>query len=247
MKRLFTSASLMLAATPALAGGFDLDSLQNLTQQQFNELAQDLGAALSYKPLEPADALGIGGFDVGVVLSATSLTNTADLQAADTQGNIYSVLPVPTLRATLGLPVGNMDFGVMYSRVPGSQINLWGADLKWAILPGGVSTPAVAVRVSATRLDGVPSLGFETIGADLSISKGFLNLTPYGGVGEVWSRTAADSVFSNSTGFALQQVNLAQSKVFIGCGVNLGFSDLTFEADETGNIHTFSAKIGFRF
>jgi hypothetical protein len=67
-----------------------------------------------------------------------------------------------------------------------------------------------------------------------------LNFTPYGGVGEVWSRSAAD-------GLNLQQVNSAQPKVFVGCGVNLGIADVTVEADTTGAIRSVSAKLGFRF
>jgi hypothetical protein len=83
-------------------------------------------------------------------------------------------------------------------------------------------------------------MGFETIGADVSISKGFLNLTPYGGVGEVWSRTSTN-------GLALQQENLTQTKVFAGLGINLVVCDLTFEADTTGGIRSYSGKLGFRF
>ena len=246
MHRVLAAAGLALASSAALAGGFEITNLKALDQQQFQDLGEDLTGALSYKPLEPADSLGIGGVDLGVVLTATSLANTSAVQPA-INGNIYSVLPVPTLRAALGMPFANVDFGAMYSRVPGSQINLWGADLKWAVLPGGITTPAVAVRASVTRLDGVPQLEFETIGADVSVSKGILNLTPYVGVGEVWSRTGADGVVNPVTGVALQQVNLAEFKGFLGCGINLGLADVTFEADSTGGIRSFSAKVGFRF
>ena len=239
MNRVLAALFLVFASSTATAAGFDITSLQNLDQQQFHELAQDLGAALSYKPLEPADTLGVGGFDIGAVLSATSLTNTADVQKAISGGTVYHTLPVPTLRATLGLPY-HLDFGAMYSRIPSSGINLWGADLKWAVLPGDIALPAVALRASVTRLDGVNQLGFETLGADVSVSKGILNLTPYGGIGEVWSRTAAD-------GLALQQVNLTQAKVFVGCGINLGIADVTLEVDSTGGIFSYSAKLGFRF
>lgn len=246
MNRALVAAGLALASSTALAGGFEITNLKSLNQQQFEDLAQDLGAALSYKPLEPADALGMGGFDIGAVLTATSLANTSAIQPA-INGTVDSVLPVPTLRVTLGVPLTNVDFGAMYSRVPGSQINLWGADLKWAVLPGGIAMPAVAVRASVTRLDGVPQLEFETVGADVSISKGVLNLTPYVGIGEVWSRTGADGVVNPTTGIALQQVNLTQTKAFIGCGINLGVADVTFEADTTASIRSVSAKVGFRF
>jgi hypothetical protein len=245
MKHSFAAVLLTCASCAATAGSFDIDSVQNLSQQQFHELAQDLGAALSYKPLEPADPLGVGGFDIGAVLTATPLANTNDVQRAISGGTIDSTLLVPTLRATLGLPY-HLDFGAMYSRVPSSPINLWGADLKWAVLPGDIALPAIAVRASVTRLDGVSQLGFETIGADVSVSKGILNFTPYGGVGAVWSRTSTTTT-SAVSGLPLQQENVTQPKVFVGCGINLGLADLTFEADSTGAIRSYSGKLGFRF
>ena len=100
MNRVLATLCLVFASFSAMAAGFDINSLQNLDQQQFHELAQDLGAALSYKPLEPADTLGVGGFDIGAVLSATSLANTADVQKAISGGTVYNTLPVPTVRAT---------------------------------------------------------------------------------------------------------------------------------------------------
>ena len=245
MKRVMTAAGLSLLCSGAYASGFTIDSLQNLSQAEFHQLSQDLGAALSYKPMEPADPLGVVGVDLGIGLTGTTLQNTAAVQKAISGGTVYNTLPVPTLRLTKGLPL-NVDFGVIYSRVPSSGINLWGADLKWALLPGDIALPAIALRASVTRLDGVRQLGFETIGADLSISKGILNFTPYGGVGEVWSRTSTTTV-SAASGLPLQQVNLTQSKVFLGCGINLGLADLTFEADSTGAIRSYSGKVGFRF
>lgn len=240
-------AGLSLAgSTGASAGSFDITSLQNLGQTQFHDLAQDLGAALSYKPLEPADNLGVGGFDIGVVVSGTSIANASAVQPAiNNSASVFNTLPVPTLRVTLGLP-HNLDFGAEYSRVPSSPMNLWGANLKWTFLPGTVATPALALRASVTRLDGVAQMGFETIGADLSVSKGFLNFTPYGGIGAVTSRTSPSSV-NGVGGVALQQVNMVQSKLFAGLGINLGIADVTVEADSTGGIHTYSAKLGFRF
>ena len=246
MNRILAAACLACLSSTALAGSFDITSLQNLDQQQFHELTQDMGAALSYKPLEPADPLGVGGFDIGVVLTGTSLANTSDINPAINNSSVFSVVPVPTVRATLGLPY-DLDFGAMYSRVPSSDVNLWGADLKWAVLPGGIAIPAVALRASVTRLDGVNQLGFETIGADVSVSKGILNLTPYAGVGGVWTRSDPSDVISKVSGQPLQQDNPTQAKLFIGCGINLGVADVTVEADVTGGIASFSAKLGFRF
>jgi len=47
--------------------------------------------------------------------------------------------------------------------------------------------PAIGVRGSLTKLSGVDQLSLDTRGLDLSISKGFALLTPYAGIGRVWS------------------------------------------------------------
>ena len=230
----------------AHAGSFDITALQNLSQDQFHDLARNLGAALSYKPLEPADTLGVGGFDIGMVLTGTTLSNAGSIQGAiNNSATVFNTLPVPSARVTLGTPY-HVDFGAQYSRIPSSPITLWGANLKWALLPGTMATPAIALRGSVTRLDGVSQMGFESIGADISVSKGVLMATPYAGVGGVWSRSSPSSV-TNNAGQALQQVNIGQGKVFAGCGFNLGIADVTIEADSTGGIRSYSAKLGFRF
>jgi len=239
MNRFVVALCVALAGTTALASGFQLDSLQNLNQGEFRQLTQDLGASMSYKPLEPADPLGIAGFDLGASVTATTLANTAAVQKAVSNSSVYSTLPVPTLRIVKGLPF-DLDAGLMYARVPSSGINLYGAELKWAVLPGGIALPAVALRATFTRIDGVNQLGFETASADVSISKGFVFLTPYAGVGQVRSRSSTD-------GLALQQENLGQNKIFGGVDFNLGPGNLVIEADSTGGIHSYSLKAGFRF
>jgi len=239
MKPKFFALPLLLACGGAYAGSFELSTLQNLSQSEFRQLSEDLGAAVSYKPLAPADSLGPLGFDVGLAMSATRLANTAAEQKAISGSSVFNTLPVPSLRAIKGLPY-NIDVGVEYARIPSSGINLYGAEIKWAFLPGSIALPALALRGSFTRLNGISQLGFETAGVDLSISKGFAFLTPYAGLGQVRSRSATD-------GLALSQVNLTQSKYFAGVDANLGLGNLVFEADSTGGIHTYSLKAGLRF
>ena len=240
MNRILAALGLLCLSTGALASSFDITSLQLLNQSEFRQLAQDLGAAFSYKPLEPADPLGITGFDLGVALTGTTLANTASIQKAITDGSVYSTLPQPSVRAVKGLPY-NVDVGVMYARVPNSGgMNIYGGELKWAVLPGNAAVPAVALRAAVTRMDGVSQLGFETISADISVSKGFLLATPYAGVGEVWSRSSTD-------GLSLQQENLTQGKLFGGVNLNFGLANVDVEADATGGIRSYSVKLGFRF
>ena len=239
MNRLLLAIGMVFGSASAFASGLSLNSVQNLNQSEFYELSQDLGAALSYKPLEPADALGIAGFDISAAVSGTTLINRSALQTASSNTSVYGTLFEPSLRVVKGLPY-NVDFGVMYAKVPASSINEFGGELKWAVLPGDLVLPTVALRATITRLNGVGQLDFESESADISVSKGFLLATPYVGTGEVWSRTSA-------TGLPLSEEKLAQYKLFGGVSFNLALANFVVEADSTGGIRTVSVKAGVRF
>ena len=81
-----------LVAPTAWAG--DLNSLQLLAQSEFRLLSQDLGAALSYKPLLPSEALGITGFDIGAAVTATKLKSVTILERATNNTDLPGTVPV---------------------------------------------------------------------------------------------------------------------------------------------------------
>lgn len=232
---------LALGAALASAGAAasDLDNLQVLDQAQFLALSRDLGAALSFKPLIPSESLGLTGIDLGVGVTATRLVNERVWAAATNDDDIPNYLPIPTLRAHKGLPFG-IDVGATYAGVPGTNLKLWGAELRWAFVEGNAAVPAVAIRGSYSRLFGVDQLDARTSGIDLSISKGFLMLTPYAGIGHVW-------VTSTPKVGNLARESFGMNKAFAGLNVNLGLVNLDFEADRTGKANSYGIKVGFRF
>ena len=203
-------------------------------QPAFKTFSEDLGSALSYKPITPPTPLGITGFDLGMEVTSTKMRNL------DTATNSsMSSLIVPKLHLYKGLPL-NIDVGAFYSSVPTTNIKLYGGELRYAIVEGGVATPAVGIRGSVTKLTGVDQLAFGTKGLDISISKGFAMFTPYIGVGRVWVNSTPDA----ATG--LQKESFQQGKVFIGGNLNLGVN-LALEYDKTGSAQSYSAKVGIRF
>lgn len=228
----------LVAATltvPAFAAT-DFSRVQLLSQAEFAGLAKDFTAAASYKSVAPAEPLGVIGFDVGVELTST------DLQHADAwkkAGYDHSSVYMPKLHAHKGLPF-NVDIGASLTAVPGSDIKLVGAEIKYAILPGGTATPAVAIRAAATRLFGVDQLDLNTRSVELTVSKGFLMLTPYAGIGKVWG-TVTPNV-SN-----LKKESPSANKVFVGINFNFGLVNVAAEVDRTGANESVSAKLGFRF
>jgi hypothetical protein len=233
----FVVASIFLVAAP-IARGQDIDRLQNLAQQEFRLLSEDLGGALSYKPQTPTTPLGITGFDIGIAVTAAKIKNTAALERA-TSDSIDGTVPIPTLRVHKGLPL-NFDVGVMYAAIPGSNISYYGGELRWAFVPGNVALPAVGLRGSLTKLNGVDQLDFDTKGLDVSISKGFAVVTPYAGFGRVW----VDSTPNTSN---LRREEFTLNKVFAGIGIKLGAFNLNLEADKTGDVSAVSVKTGVRF
>src|SRR5258706_4581583 len=178
LKRGLVVASLLAVSLPVAAKDINI---QPLNQSDFQAFPEDWDAALSYKPLTPTAPLGITGFDVGIAVTDTKLQNSAVFAKA---GADISNAAVPSLRVNKGLPFG-IDVGVMAGAVPGTNIKLYGGELRYAIVSGGVAMPAIGVRGSYTKLTGVDQLDFDTKGLDLSISKSFLMFTPYarGGTG----------------------------------------------------------------
>ncbi len=240
MKKIAAALPLaLLAATPMTAMAYNLTTVNTLTQGEFRLLSEDLGAALSYKPIIPSEAMGITGFDIGVAASGTQLKNAVLLSKAANGDSVRTTLPLVSARVHKGLPA-NLDIGFVYTVVPSTDIRAYGGEFRWAILPGSTAVPAVAVRASGSKLTGVDQLGLTTYGVDVSVSKGFAIFTPYGGVGTVWVKSSPNGIAT------LQEEKFNQTKLFAGVNINLGVN-LAFEYDNTGSRSTYSAKVGVRF
>lgn len=238
MVKEITALALLTGASVALAGG-TIDQLQNATQAEFRLLSEDLGAALSYKPLSPAEPLGITGFDIGVSANATSLEHVAILEKV-TSSSAPSTLVVPRIQAIKGLPL-DIDIGASYAAIPGSNIRLVGIEAKYAIFAGSVATTALAIRGSYTRLSGVDQMDFDTRGVDISLSKGFAVVTPYAGVGTVWVTSTPKNIP------LLTKETFRENKIFGGVNLHFALFNMAFEADRTGDATSYGAKVGLRF
>jgi hypothetical protein len=179
----------------------------------------------------------VTGFDLGIALSGTRMRNSSVWQIAT--GHDLNILPVPKLYVTKGLPFG-IDIGGFYTKVPSSNIKLYGAEIQYAILDGSALTPAVAMRGTFTKLDGVDQLSFDSQGLELLVSKGFVGVTPYGGIGTVRGKSTAHGV-------ALNAETSNQTKVFAGVNWNVMLANLALEYDRTGKNDSLSAKVGIRW
>jgi hypothetical protein len=234
----------LLAGLAAMAGcvctgsfAGNLDQIGTLAQSQFLKLSTDLGAAAAYKGVTPATPLGVTGFDIGVEATQTQLESAAIFRQAGA-GNVDN-LYVPKLHITKGLPF-NVDIGAFVSQVSGVGGSLFGAELRYALLDDGIATPALAMRLSGTKLSGVSHLDLSTWALDAMLSKKLTFVTPYIGAGAV--RTQSKASVAN-----LQEETISKSRVFIGVNTNFLLANFAVEAEKLGDNTSLSAKVGFRF
>lgn len=235
MLRFLPLLAVLLISQPV--HGDELDNLDALSQEQFALLADDMSAVLGFRGLQPAEPYGTIGFDVGFDAGAVQLGNEAVWQAA---GADISTLPFFRVSATKGLPHG-FDVGGFIASAPGASMRNIGAQLRYALVEGGVVSPAVGVRAAVTRMDGVDQLDYDTRNLDISISKGFGPLTPYAGYGRIWAKADPDS----STGLVAEDV--ANDRFFAGVRMTFVVLQLVLEADQVGDARGYAAKIAFGF
>lgn len=242
MKKLFVLLGLV-AGFSQTATAADFTQLGAIGgQANFRLLSEDFGSALSYKPVTPAEPLGITGFDIGIEATTTDISKSGAVLKTATNGALdVTRLVIPKLHVAKGLPFG-IDVAASIASVPSTDIKLIGGELRYAIIKGGIAMPVLAVRAAMTSMTGVPELDFNTRSLDISISKGFLMFTPYAGVGQVWVTSTPKGTASN-----LAQESFTQSKVFAGANINLGLMNFALEGDTTGGASSYSLKFGFRW
>lgn len=233
--------TLLGIASPCFAGSKNIDNLPSLTQAEFKSISQDLGAVVSYKAVSPAEPLGITGFDVGLELTGTQLNHSAIWDKASS-GGAPSTVVVPKLHVIKGLPL-NFDVGAVYSKVPNTNVSLLGGELRYAIMEGGITMPAVAIRGTLTKMTGVSQLDLLTKGLELSISKGFAMVTPYAGVGEVWVESKPQGIATT----VLTKESFQQGKFYVGANINLGLLNIDLDYDNTDRTNSYTVKLGWRF
>lgn len=221
----------------------DIDNISALNQSQFKPLAHDLVAALSYKALTPAEPLGITGFDLGVGVSAIETSSGASWGVAE--GSERNYLALPRLSIQKGLPF-DVDVGGFFATAPGTGIQFFGGEVKYAVFDGGFAFPAVAVRAAATRLSGVEQLDLDTRSVELTLSKGLLNFTPYGGIGKVWGDVTPVNPAA-PTALRLQKESPEMVRIFAGLNFNIFLGNFVVEVEKTGDNFGASTKIGIRF
>ncbi|MDH3326537.1 MAG: hypothetical protein OEM38_07465 [Gammaproteobacteria bacterium] len=222
-------------------------AIGSLDKSDVNALTEELGAALSYKGVTPAEPLGLLGIDIGIEVTGTKLSGIDQWGSAIGNTDV-SFLPLPKLHVHKGLPMG-FDLGFVYSKVPSTDIAFAGGEVRYSPIGGNIALPAVAIRGAYTTILGVDDVDFTTKSVELTVSKGFLMLTPYAGVGQVWANSKIGLGLLDPVLSALKPLegDASMSKWFVGLNVNLGLINFVYETDQTGDSQSHTIKMGFRF
>jgi len=220
------------------AAGNDI-TFTAISQGDFDTFVDELGTAIAYNPVSPAEPLGTLGFEVGLAVSTVKIDKTIWNQAVS-DGAAPSTLPIPRVMARKGLPFG-FDIGASIISVPGSNVSVTGLEVRKAILEGSMATPALTVIAHGSKLSGVSDLNMTTYGIDVGISKGFAMLTPYAGAGQVWIKG------SEKSGLGLSDRNSSSSRSYVGIKVGfLPFMNLVAQAD-VAKVNSYSLRLNVGF
>jgi hypothetical protein len=241
-KILFTFLMVCVMAAPAMAK-VTFNFPVGYGQDEFKSLSRDLGLAISYVPLAPAEPLGFPGFDIGIEVTGVSIDKNASYlrNAVTNPDDIPSTIPEAKAHVQVGLPVIPIDLGIVYGTAPNTDIKLIGYEIKWAILRGSTVAPAVAIRGAYTKLSGIDAFDISTKSLDLSISKGFAIFTPYAGIGQVWITSE-----EKDPSITLQKEDLTETKGFVGAKLSLGLINFVAEAD-FAKVNSYSLRMNLHF
>ncbi|MCC2657370.1 MAG: hypothetical protein K0Q76_2478 [Panacagrimonas sp.] len=233
------AALFLLMLSPGAHAGldFDFEIQPGATQEDFESVAEDVAALLNSKTLTPAEPMGLTGFGIGVYASYLETESAGAWQRVT--GEDIDEIGMVGVVAQKGLPLG-IDVGASYAWVPESDVEMLGAEIRYALLEGGVATPAIGLRGSYSKLDGVDEVDFDSYGIEIAISKGFGPLTPYAGVGQVWSELKPDSAFG------LDKEKIDDTRFFVGLRLS-ALIGLTPEYERIGDRDVFNLRFGFAF
>lgn len=223
---------------------FDLHP--ELTQQEFEEFAGELGSILRFRQLGETAPAGSGKVELSVQYVSASIddskgawNNTMSHPKADHY--LGGSIAFPRIVARFGLS-DRADVGVWGGLNPRSNYGVIGVDTTLALMRQGDGRPvAISVRPSLTSLLGPRELWAGNVSVDISVSRSFGALSPYAGV------SASSSIAIERTDdVALDPATAARSLAY--AGVSYRWRSLTFSAEvEKGDLFSYGFRVGRRF
>jgi hypothetical protein len=255
---------LCLALVVSFSAFGELFNLPQLTPAQTTPVLNTLGSLLFFRPVEPATGYGkIWGIGVGVSAGATS---TAGISSVVT-GLSGSYLPAGEINLGVTVPMGiTIEGGILPTfTYQSSSIGKTSIGAKWQMNKVLFTTLPVDVAVrfgltnaslSYTQTSGGPtvnvSYGSTLLTANLIVSKNFVVLEPFAGIGLVnqsstLTGTGSGTIFGTGYPAATTSTTSAGAALWMHAGVLLNLQILRVSAsvDYAFDLVSFNGKVGF--
>jgi hypothetical protein len=238
MKKIIVLA-IMMVCSVAFAGDIKLSN--TITQDEFAELAKEIGMIVTPTPNSPAEPLKTFGFDVALETAVIDISDDQDYwkkawDGSDPDGMVYAY----RVHAQKGFPFG-LDLGASVTQGGNIGFTAITGEVKYALLKGSVVMPAVSLKTSVTKVFGLTDLDITTFSFGGYISKGILMFTPYAGAEAIY--TMADATDDT----AVDGETISAYRGLVG----LQFSPLpliSINAEmATGTVTQYGIKAGIRF
>lgn len=196
-------------------------------------------------PVEPARARGLLGFDIGIAATALPVDTEAAywVRSVDEDFTISDYVAVPRLIASKGLSFGTIS--ASYSKVPDTDIAVWGGAFDLPVISGGIATPALTLRGAYSQLKGLEQYDLTTYGVELFLSKGFGPITPYAAVGRARSDAEGRITLPDASTVTLSDEG-STNRYTVGVKVSMLLPKFVVEATQAEE-RSYAAKLSFGF
>ncbi len=214
MARSVLAVVAVIAMVPAIAWANPLDisirglgrpasnDLDDPAVRRYRSLTSELSLAMSPKPMQPAETLGMNGFEFSIANTLTDISQNADYWQGQPGAPIFegvtrdhkvpNLLWTPTLHLRKGLPL-SMELGVQGTYLAWSEMFMLGSELKIALHDTFARWfPCLSGRAAVGRLFGSSDLDIITAEWNAMASLAFgvggmAQVTPYFGGGVMYA------------------------------------------------------------
>jgi len=232
---------LFLAFAAAVPARASWEVSGDATREDFQAFHSLFSSDAYFYPRHGAAPLGLIGFDVYVDTTYDRTFDDEPFTATAIDGDLTGgFLSVARVGARKGLP-GGINLGLSYGKALGSDVKLVSAELQYALIKGGLLSPALSVRATGTRTVDAKAYDFDQYGAELLLSKGFTVLTPYIGAGFYRSKGTLDRTIGGSF-----EETTNRGVLYGGVTLNLLLPKITVEV-EKGEVVQGAVRVAIGF
>lgn len=238
-------------------------SIVNITEGDLEDILRDFSANFVHTTVSPASSLGnLFGFEVGLVAGSATAPGVERITKAADPNNTIDQLIHAAIIGAVSLPFGlTAEVGIL----PGTKnedLDLQSSSMaiKWTFSSLFPSPVDLAIKAHGTRSelsfiqdDPVPdtkiSYESQTAGLMFQVSKSFLIVEPYFGIGTVNTTgkvKASNDIYAYTDDLSVEK-KITGGQTVIGLNVNLLFFKIGLEAGRVFDSNRLTGKMSFYF